>query len=91
MKEITQDKLEKYLKITATALAKAKEAFDGEHAEEIWDMANRYYKDAKHFKEKGDYVNAFAAINYAHGWLDCGARLGHFDVHDSTLFTVDDE
>jgi hypothetical protein len=35
-------------------------------------------------------VNAFAALNYAHGWLDAGARLGLFDVdHDSTLFTVD--
>ena len=34
-----------------------------------------YLKDSKHFQEKGDYVNAFGALNYAHGWLDSGARL----------------
>ena len=39
--------------------------------------------------EKKDFLNSFAALNYAHGWLDCGASLGVFDVHDSTLFTVD--
>ena len=44
------------------------------------------------FKKKGDYVTAFAALNYAHGWLDAGARLGIFDVDgDSTLFTVDEK
>ena len=38
----------------------------------------------------GDIVTAFAALNYAHGWLDAGARIGLFDVgHDSELFTVD--
>ncbi len=56
----------------------------------VFDMAKRYFDDAKHFKEKGDIVTAFAALNYAHGWLDAGARLGLFDVgHDSELFTVD--
>ncbi len=59
-------------------------------AEVVFDMAKRYFSDAQHFREKGDYVNAFAAVNYAHGWLDAGARLGLFDVgHDSELFTVD--
>ena len=53
-------------------------------------MADRYFKDAKHFKKKGDYITAFAALNYAHGWLDAGARMGLFDVdHNSKLFTVD--
>ena len=53
-------------------------------------MAQRYYDDAKHFKDKGEIVNAFGALNYAHGWLDAGARLGLFDVGgDNTLFTVD--
>jgi uncharacterized protein len=53
-------------------------------------MASRYYEDAKFFEKKGDIVTAFAALNYAHGWLDAGARLGLFDVgHDSRLFTVD--
>jgi hypothetical protein len=52
-------------------------------------MANAYYSDAKHFREKGDFVNAFACVNYAHGWLDCGARIGLFDVGgDDKLFTL---
>ncbi len=56
----------------------------------VFDMAQRYFSDAKHFEQKGDIVTAFAALNYAHGWLDAGARLGFFDVdHDDTLFTVD--
>ena len=59
-------------------------------AEDFLDMASRYYSDAKHFTKKGDIVTAFAALNYAHGWLDAGARIGLFDVgHDSELFTVD--
>ena len=53
------------------------------------DMVERYVSDARHFEEKGDFVNAFAALAYAHGWLDAGARIGIFDVHDSRLFVVD--
>ena len=61
-------------------------------AKVVFDMAKRYFEDAKHFKEKGDIVTAFAALNYAHGWLDAGARLGLFDVDgDSELFTVDEK
>jgi hypothetical protein len=56
----------------------------------VFDMAQRYFSDARHFEKKGDIVTAFAALNYAHGWLDAGARLGLFDVgHDDKLFTVD--
>ncbi|MBI2548706.1 DUF357 domain-containing protein [Candidatus Woesearchaeota archaeon] len=95
MKEITEVKIKKYLRVTAKALKKIKiSAPEKTHlyrqAEDVLDMATRYYHDAEHFMQKGDYVNAFAAINYAHGWLDAGARLGLFDVgHDSKLFTVD--
>ncbi|MBR9702560.1 DUF357 domain-containing protein, partial [Candidatus Woesearchaeota archaeon] len=53
-------------------------------------MAQRYFDDAKHFREKGDKVLAFAALNYAHGWLDAGARIQLFKVNDSVLFTVDE-
>jgi len=49
-------------------------------AEDYLDMATRYYNDAKHFEKQGNYVLAFAALNYAHGWLDAGARIGLFDV-----------
>jgi UDP-glucose 6-dehydrogenase len=35
-----------------------------------------------------DFVNAFGAIYYAHGWIDCGARLKIFNVTDDKLFTI---
>jgi uncharacterized protein len=93
--EITREKLEKYLDITARAIKKVKITESGkinwnESAEDFFDMAKRYHSDANYFMKCGDYVNAFAAVNYAHGWLDAGARLGMFDVdHDNKLFTVD--
>ena len=95
MKEVTEEKLDKYFDVTGRALKKVKIApeikFDWkEKAEDFLDMAQRYFSDAYHFKEKGEWVTAFAALNYAHGWLDAGARLGLFDVdHDNELFTVD--
>jgi len=95
MNEITDEKLEKYFDVTSKALKKIKIAKEkkinwDKAAKDFLDMAERYYKDAQYFKEKSDIVNAFAALNYAHGWLDAGARLGLFDVgHDSKLFTVD--
>jgi hypothetical protein len=90
-----QQRYGKYIEITERALGKAKEApenldiHDGTRADFL-DMIQRYVDDAKHFHEKGDIINAFAAITYAHGWLDAGARIGLWDVHDSLLFTVDD-
>tara|TARA_Y100000310_G_C20560012_1_gene752583 strand:- start:841 stop:1131 length:291 start_codon:yes stop_codon:yes gene_type:complete len=92
---ITKDKLDKYFAITKEALDKAKVAFDEERlekAEDFFDMASRYFADAKFFLEsKEDMVLAFAALNYAHGWLDAGARIGLFKVNDSRFFTVDEE
>ena len=89
MKEITDAKLKKYFSVTGRALEKAKKAKSKKGAEVVLDMAECYYSDAKHFRDKGDRVNAFAALSYAHGWLDCGASLGLYDVHDNKLFTVD--
>jgi len=88
---ITEEKLNKYFDITSRALKKVKIVKEHKkQAEDAFDMAKRYYEDAKHFRDKGEIVTAFAALNYAHGWLDAGARLGLFDVeHDSELFTVD--
>lgn len=89
---ISQEKLKHYFSLTKEALAKAGAALNKEQkekAEDFLDMASRYYQDALFFAEKGNFVNAFAAINYAHGWLDAGARIGLFEVHDSQLFTVD--
>jgi hypothetical protein len=93
--EITPEKLKKYFDVTSRALKKVKIAKAAQidwdaKAKDFLDMAQRYFSDAKHFEKKGDIVTAFAALNYAHGWLDAGARLGFFDVdHDDTLFTVD--
>lgn len=97
---ISNERLEKYFSITKEALAKAKSAPPSasccsnkhtEHTHTVLDMAQRYYDDALHFQKKGEIVNAFACLNYAHGWLDAGARLELFEVKDSRLFTVDDD
>ena len=95
VRSVTDQKLAKYFDVTGRALAKVKIAKDvkidtKKSALDFLDMAKRYFEDAKHFKDKGEFVTAFAALNYAHGWLDAGARIGLFDVdHDSELFTVD--
>lgn len=89
--KISKEKLEKYFLITLKALKEAKKAITKDkksEAKEILEMAENYLSDAKHFQEKGDFVNSFAAINYAHGWLDSGVRLGIFDVKNDKLFTV---
>ena len=93
--KVTSEKLKKYFDVTGRALKKVKIASEKKidwkaAASDFLDMAQRYYDYAKHFEQKGEIVTAFAALNYAHGWLDAGARLGLFDVdHDDTLFTVD--
>ncbi len=89
MKEITEEKLAKYFDVTARAIAKIKvhKGFELEAAN-ILDMVKRYYDDANYYYEKGDFVTAFAALNYAHGWLDCGARIKIFDVDDDSLFVL---
>lgn len=95
MKEITDQKLDKYFSVTQEALDKVKIVAPEKTvlfstAKDFLNMAQNYFSDAKHFKEKDDYVLAFGALNYAHGWLDAGARIGLFDVgHDNRLFTVD--
>ena len=89
--QITKEKLEKYFNLTKNALEKAKNSIipgKESHAKEIIDMTSNYLSDARHFESKGDYVNAFAALNYAHGWLDSGVRLDIFKVSDNSLFTI---
>ncbi|MDD2627104.1 MAG: DUF357 domain-containing protein [Candidatus Methanomethylophilus sp.] len=91
---VTDERIDRYLDITRRALAKLKisapdRSFGKRMADDFLKMANAYYSDAKHFRETGDLVTAFAAVNYAHGWLDCGARIGLFDVGgDDHLFTL---
>ena len=89
--EVTPEKLKKYFDLTSRALGEVKaHVISGKDAEakEIIDMVSNYLSDARHFEEKEDLVNAFAALNYAHGWLDSGVRLKVFDVKDDKLFTV---
>ena len=90
---ITKERLEKYFALTGEALQKVKSALDNSRkatAEDFLDMAQRYYDDARFFVDKKeDMVLAFAALNYAHGWLDAGARIGLFKVKDNRLFTVE--
>lgn len=93
-REITAEKIGRYLDTTQRAMAKVRvvappKSFAARIAENFLDMARRYESDARHFHAKGDFVNAFAQVNYAHGWLDAGARLGVFDVgQDDVLFTL---
>ena len=95
VKEVSDDKLDKYFSISKEAYEKAKKTPSDVNVEgareDFLDMIKRYLSDAQHFRDKDDYINAFAALNYAHGWLDAGARIGLWAVKDSRLFTVDDE
>ena len=89
--KISVEQLEKYFDLTTKALEIAKKnIISGKesHAKEIIDMVENYLSDARHFQATGDLVNAFAALNYAHGWLDSGVRLDVFEVDDDSLFTV---
>ena len=89
--KITKQKLEKYFNVTSIALKEVKKNIikgKGDYAKTIIDMVSNYLSDAKHFEKEQDFVNAFAALNYAHGWLDSGVRLDIFDVKNSKLFTI---
>jgi hypothetical protein len=89
--KITAEKIEKYFDLTTKALKEVKKNIikgREKYAKEIIEMVENYLSDARHFEKKGDFVNAFAALNYAHGWIDAGVRLDVFDVRDDKLFTV---
>lgn len=89
---ITSSKIFKYVSVTKKALEKAKKSKCKKGLEkqkkDFLVMIEAYVSDSEYFLNKKDLVNSFAAINYAHGWLDAGARLGIFQVADSKLFTV---
>jgi hypothetical protein len=89
-----EDLVEKDLGLTARALEKVRIAPPRRShlrrvAEDFLGMARAYYSDARHFRDTGEPEKALANANYAHAWLDAGARLGLFDVGgDDTLFTL---
>ncbi len=88
---ITKKKIDKYFQVTKIALEKVKKNIikgKEKYAKEIIEMAENYISDARYFESKEDYVNCFAALNYAHGWIDSGVRLDIFNVKDNKLFTI---
>ncbi|MEM3091454.1 MAG: DUF357 domain-containing protein [Candidatus Pacearchaeota archaeon] len=88
---ITKEKINKYKILTSRALNIARDSIikgKEREANEIIEMTSNYLSDAEYFEFNGDLVNAFAALNYAHGWLDSGVRLGIFKVKDNKLFTI---
>jgi len=91
MDQVTKGLLTRYFQVTQQALEEARNSpenieINDSTRKHFIDTVERYLMDAKHFEQKGDLINAFAALNYAHGWLDAGVKLGIFDVNDSELF-----
>lgn len=94
---ITIKKLNEYFKLTETALKLAKKRAgllptEQGMCEKFIDFCKRYLADARHFKEKGNFVNAFACLNYAHAWLDAAAIAGWLDIKHkdrNRYFTID--
>ena len=91
---VTTVRINKYLALTEKALDKvsvigAPDSEDYTKAQDILEMVGAYLSDSKYFLSEGRGDDAFAAINYAHGWLDCGVRLGYLDGKgDWQLFTL---
>lgn len=90
---VSRGRLAKYFALTESALKAVRlapiDCARAAAAGDFLDMAARYHADARHFEARGDLVTAFAAVTYAHAWLDAGARIGLFKVSDSRLFAVD--
>jgi len=75
-------KLEKYLQNARKAFETVKAVGPG--GEKIRDSAIRYYSDALHFYDLAEYVNAFAALEYAEGWLDAGIATGQVTAENKS-------
>ncbi len=89
-----ESRVEKYIKLERKALEKVRiSASSGSYlegsAKDFLSMARDYFSDALHFREKGDLLNCFAALNYSYGWIDAGVRLGILDgAGDNRMFTL---
>jgi hypothetical protein len=83
---VCKTRLDKYRQISEKALALAKSSISKDkekEAKEIINMVECYLSDSKHFEKQGHFVNAYGCLNYAHGWLDAGARLKIFNIKNS--------
>ena len=88
---VTKEKIQRYRTITSKAVGIAKSSVvkgKEKEAKEIIEMVSNYLSDSEYFEKNKDLINAFAALNYAHGWLDAGVRLDIFDVKDNSLFMI---
>lgn len=89
--KITKEKIEKYRNLTSRALKIAEDSVTKgkeKEAKEIIKMVFDYLSDSEYFEKNKNFVDTFAALNYAHGWIDAGVRLEIFDVKDDSLFTI---
>lgn len=92
--EDLESRIERYIDLERKALDKVKiSASQGSYLEgsarDFLSMAENYFSDALHFREKGDLLNCFAALNYSYGWIDAGVRLGILDGSgDNRMFTL---
>jgi hypothetical protein len=90
MKTISKERLEKEFDRTEKALKAIRISSDKQEAHELFDLASRYYDDAKYFRDKGDWASAFGALNYSFGLLDAGAKMKIFEIiSNKELFIVD--
>ncbi len=62
--------LDRYISITENALGELEGIKLTETEEKYLETGRNYYKDGLYFKNKGDYVRAYGAINYGHAFLD---------------------
>ncbi len=93
LSKITPQKLARYHSLSSKALEIIKSSIvKGQEAKpkEVIEMVEAYLSDSQHFKKNKDFINAFACVNYAHGWIDASCRLGIFKVNNSKVFAVDE-
>ncbi len=81
---ISKEKLDKEMERTEKSLNTIKIAIPKngalyDVAMDVFNVVESYIKDAKYFRDSGDFVNSFGSLYYAYGWMDCGVRLGIFD------------
>jgi uncharacterized protein len=94
MQNELEEKVQKYKKLTESALNKVQvmgglAEREKKIAKDFLEMGRNYFSDANYFMKKGEFLTALAAFSYAHAWLDAGVRAGFFNAfEDSMLFTL---
>ncbi len=79
---IAKDRVQGYVENTGrvlrglTLITSSQNAFDEAAVSKVLEWAERYFKDAAYFFERGDYVNALTAIAYCEGILEALKLLG---------------